>query len=264
MAIRDLIRLILLAGLEPSEAAEIIEHIEPEEAVAIFVGMDVATLVNILDETSPDVVADILHDLPASLSRYIIEGMSESAGVAPLLEHADETAGGLVIPDYPVVRENISAADALDTLRLLGPETEDIRPVLVLDYVDKLVGTLSIIRLALARPNTLEGDLASREFISVGPENDQEEPARLMERYNLNHLPVVSPEGRLMGVILAEDMVNVVEEEATEDMYCMAGLAGEKIFGPLRDSLKPRLPWLYLNLSTAFLPAGVVSAFEST
>ena len=67
-----------------------------------------------------------------------------------------------------------------------------------------------------------------------------------------------------MGVILAEDMVNVVEEEATEDMYRMAGLAGERIFGPLRDSLKHRLVWLYLNLATAFLPAGVVSAFEST
>ena len=154
VAIRDLIRLILLAGLEPSETAAIIEHIEPEEAVAIFVGMNVAPVVNILYETSSDVVADILHDLPASLSRYIIEGMSESAGVAPLLEHAGDTPRGLMIPDYPVVPENISAADALGTLRLRGPETEYIRPVLVLDYVDKLAGTSRVIRLALARPNT--------------------------------------------------------------------------------------------------------------
>ena len=141
-----------MAGLEPSETGEIIEHIEPEEAVAIFVGMDVATLVNILDETRPDVVADILNDLPPSLSRDILEGMSESATVAPLLEHADGTASGLMNPDYPVVRENISPAIALDILRLLGPEAEDISAVLVLDDVDKLVGTLSIIRLALARP----------------------------------------------------------------------------------------------------------------
>jgi magnesium transporter len=165
VAIRARIRLILLAVLEPSETAEIIEHIEPEEAVAIFVGMDVATLINILDETRQDVVADILNDLPASLSRDILEGMSESAAVAPLLEHADDTAGGLMIPDYPVVRENISAAISLDILRLLGPEAEDISAVLVLDDVDKLVGTLSIIRLVLASPNTLVGDLTRRELI---------------------------------------------------------------------------------------------------
>ena len=85
-----------------------------------------------------------------------------------------------------------------------------------------------------------------------------------MKRYNLNHLSVVSPEGRLMGVILAKDMVDVVEEEATKDMYRMAVLAGERIFGPLMDSLKHRLPWLYLNLATAFLAVVVVSAFEFT
>jgi len=85
-----------------------------------------------------------------------------------------------------------------------------------------------------------------------------------MKRYNLNHLSVVSPEGRLMGVILAKDMVDVVDEEATKDMYRMAVLADERIFGPLMDSLKHRLPWLYLNLATAFLAAVVVSAFEFT
>jgi magnesium transporter len=162
VAIRDWIRLILLAVQEPSETAEIIEHIEPEEAVSIFVGMDVETLINILDETRQDVVADILNDLPASLSRDILEGMSESVAVAPLLEHADDTAAGLMIPDYTVVRENISAAIALDNVRLLGPEAEDISAVLVLDDVDQSVGTLSIIRLVLSSPNTLVGDLARR------------------------------------------------------------------------------------------------------
>jgi magnesium transporter len=86
----------------------------------------------------------------------------------------------------------------------------------------------------------------------------------LVELYNLNDLSVVSPGGRFMGVILAEDMVDVVEEEVTEDMYRMAVLAGERIFDPLRDSLKHRLPCLYLNLATAFLAAVVVSAFEFT
>ena len=260
----DQIRLKMLAALLPDETAEIIEHIEPEDAVDVFEGLDVATLSSILDETRADVAADILNDLPREMSRDILEGMTESEDVTPLMGHADDTAGGLMIPDYPVVRENISASNALDILRLLGPDAEDISAVFVLDSEDKLVGTLSITRLALARPNTLVGDLMRKEFISVGPENDQEESALLMQRYNLYQLPVVSPEGRLLGVILAEDMVDVVEQEATEDMYRMAGVAGERIFGPLKNSLRNRLPWLFLNLATTFLAAGVVSVFEST
>jgi magnesium transporter len=259
----DQVRLKMLAALLPDETAEIIEHIEPEDAVDVFEGVDVATLSSILDETSPDVAADILKDLPPERSRNILEGMTEAQYVAPLLGHADDTAGGLMVPDYPVVRENISAGNALDILRLLGPEAEDISAVFVLDREDKLVGTLSITRLALARPNTMVEDLMRHEFISVGPENDQEESALLMQRYDLLQLPVVGPDGRLLGVILAEDMVDVVEEEATEDMYRMAGVAGERIFGPLRNSLRSRLPWLFLNLATTFLAAGVISLFET-
>jgi len=92
--------------------------------------------------------------------------------MAPLLEYADDATGGLMIPEEPVVRENITAANALDILRLLGPEAEDISIVLALEDFDKLVGTLIVIRLALARPNTLVGDLARREFVSVVPKND--------------------------------------------------------------------------------------------
>jgi magnesium transporter len=190
--------------------------------------------------------------------------MQESEGVIPLLEHPDDTAGGLMVPDYPVVRESLSAANALDRLRLMGSRAEDFGSVFVIDDDNKLVGTVSITRLALARPSTVIADLVQREFVSVRTDADQEESARLMERYNVNELPVLDQEGRLVGVILAEDMVDVVEEEATEDMYRMAGVAGERILGPLRTSLKNRLPWLYVNLATAFLAALVISLFEST
>jgi magnesium transporter len=190
--------------------------------------------------------------------------MKDTEEVVPLLQYPDDTAGGVMIPDYPVVRENTSAANALDQLRFLSPDSEDISSILVVDDENKLVGTLSITRLALARPNVMVWDIANQEFISVRTDTDQEESARLMERYNLNQLPVVDQEGRLMGVILAEDMVDVVVEEATEDMYRMAGVAGERVLGPLKNSLRNRVPWLYMNLATAFLAALVINFFEST
>jgi magnesium transporter len=254
----------LLTELGPNENAEILEHVEPEEALQVLEGIENPVVSQILDETSPDVAADILKDLPQERSAAILEGMQESEGVIPLLEHPDDTAGGLMVPDYPVVRESLSAANALDRLRLMGSRAEDFGSVFVIDDDNKLVGTVSITRLALARPSTVIADLVQREFVSVRTDADQEESARLMERYNVNELPVLDQEGRLVGVILAEDMVDVVEEEATEDMYRMAGVAGERILGPLRTSLKNRLPWLYVNLATAFLAALVISLFEST
>ena len=254
----------LLAELVPAEVGEILEHVEPEEALQLIQGLDIGSLCRILDETRADVAADILNDLPLEQSQEILGGMRDAEDVISLLEHADDTAGGLMVPHYPVVREASSAGNALDRLRLLGHEAEEISTLLVVDDEQKLVGLLSVTRLALARPNSAVADLAQREFISVLTDTDQEESARLMERYNLNELPVVDRDGHLRGVILAQDMVDVVEEEATEDMYRMAGVAGERVFGPLTNSLRNRLPWLYMNLATAFLAALVVSVFEST
>ncbi|HIN04694.1 MAG TPA: magnesium transporter, partial [Dehalococcoidia bacterium] len=184
--------------------------------------------------------------------------------VVTLLQYREDSAGGLMTLDYPVVRETLSTPNAMDQLRLLGPEAENINSILVVDDGNRLVGTLSITRLALARPTAVIGDIADRDTISVTADTDQEECVRLMERYNLIQLPVVDNDGKLTGVILAEDMVDVVEEEATEDMYRIASVAGERVMGPLRNSLRRRLPWLYINLGTALFAGLMISFFEST
>ena len=226
--------------------------------------METTALSQILDEASPDVAADILRLLPRERSQETLAAMQAALEVVPLLGYPDDTAGGLMTPDYPVVREVTTTGNALDQLRLLGAATENLSSVLVIDQNSTLVGSLSVTRLALARPNTVVGEIANPDYISTHLDTDQEECARLMERYNLSQLPVVDGRGRLMGVILSEDMVDVVEEEATEDMYRIASVAGERVFGPLSNSFRRRLPWLYLNLGTALLAAAVVSLFEDT
>ena len=254
----------LLSALAPTETAAIMEHLEPEDLLRMCETIEPLVMSRILDETSPDVAADILNDLPHEKLSEILDGMKVAEEVLPLLQHPDDTAGGLMTPDLPVVPDHMTTSIALDRLRLLGPDAEDFLVVFVVDDDGRLVGTLSVTRLALSRPTTVVGDITDHEFIAVRPETDQEESARLMERYNLNQLPVIDQDGRLMGVILAEDMVDVVEEEATEDMYRMAGIGGERVFGPLSHSLRRRLPWLYMNLATAFLAAVVITLFEST
>ena len=254
----------LLNALSPTETADILEEMEPAEAARVSDVMAADELAQVLDQTSPDVAADILQILPDEKSEETIQAMVESDEVVTLLQYEQDTAGGQMTLDYPVVRESITIPNALDQLRLLGPEVEDINSILIVDDQNRLVGSLSITRLALARPNSMIGDIADHDIISVSADTDQEECARLMERYNLSQLPVVDQEGQLTGVILAEDMVDVVEEEATEDMYRIASVAGERVMGPLRNSLRRRLPWLYINLATALLAASMISIFEST
>ena len=241
-------QLEMLTKLTPGATAEILENIEPEEAAEVSERLETTALSQILDEASPNVAADILRLLPRERSQETLASMQAARDVVPLLGYPDDTAGGLMTPDYPVVREVTTTGNALDQLRLLGAATENLSSVLVTDQESTLVGSLSLTRLALARPNTVVGEIANPDFISAHVDTDQEECARLMERYNLSQLPVVDGQGRLVGVILAQNLVDVVEEEATEDMYRMAGVAGERVFGPLRNSFRRRLPWLYINL----------------
>ena len=254
----------VLEALSFTEAADVLEEMDPAKAARVSNAMSGEDLARILDRTSLDAATDILQLLSAEKTETTIRAMAEADGVVRLLQYRQDSAGGVMTPDYPVVRESIITPNALDQLRLLGPEAENINSILVVDDGNRLVGSLSITRLALARPTSVIGDIADHDIISVTADTDQEECARLMERYNLSQLPVVDEDGQLTGVILAQDIVDVVTQEATEDMYRMASVAGERVMGPLGNSLRRRLPWLYINLATALLAGLMISVFEST
>jgi magnesium transporter len=254
----------LLDELDANVVAEILEYLEPEESVEMIGDRTPADLAEVLDLTGPDVAVDLLRQMPEEKQNETLEAMADSAEVTELLQYQDDTAGGLMTPDYPVVNEKTTTPNALDQLRLLGEDAEDINSVLVIDDDQRLVGSLSITRLALARSSVVVGDIMDRDINSVTAETDQEECAKVMQRYNLDLLPVLDSEGRLSGVIMDDDLVDVVVEEATEDMFRIASVGGERIAGPLTNSLRSRLPWLYINLATAFLAAVMVSLFEAT
>ena len=254
----------LLDELDANVVAEILEYLEPEESVEMIGDRTPADLAEVLDLTGPDVAVDLLRQMPEEKQNETLEAMVDSAEITGLLQYQDDTAGGLMTPDYPVVNEKTTTPNALDQLRLLGEDAEDINSVLVIDDDQRLVGSLSITRLALARSSAVVGDIMNRDINSVTAETDQEECAKVMQRYNLDLLPVLDSERRLSGVIMDDDLVDVVVEEATEDMFRIASVGGERIAGPLTNSLRSRLPWLYINLATAFLAAVMVSLFETT
>ena len=262
--ISDDSRSILVASLETDVTARLLEHLEPQQAAQALVGLDDANLLAVLDRASPDVAADVIKQLPIEKSAGVLAAMGETDDVVALLRYPDESAGGLMTTDFPHVRAGITAANALDVLRIQGSLVEDIGAIQVVDRHDKLKGSLSVTRLALARPNAVLADIMDTETISVPVTADQEECARLVDRYDLNYLPVVEEDNTLMGIILVEDLVDVLREEDTEDMYRISGLGQDRLFVPLRSSISRRLPWLYINLGTTILAALVISLFEST
>ncbi len=262
-------RAILLSLLPVEEVGLIIEELDTEEAVEISQEMEVEQLSHVLDETSPEVAADVLRGLPVEVATTAFAQMEEGAEVAPLLEYEDDAAGGLMTPEFIALRENMTVMQAMNFVRQWAEETEpdaeDIHYLFVVDGNDVLSGGLSLAQLVLARPQQQLSLFMDPDVITVQVETDQEEAARLMERYDIRNLPVVDHDGMLVGVLKLEDMIDVIEDEATEDMYRMIGVAEEeKVLGPFWRSVRSRLPWLFVNLGTAVLAGYVITIFQST
>ena len=263
-AVSDNSKAVLLASVDSAVTARVLEHLEPEQAAKALEGLRGPELVDVLGRASPDVAADVIKQLPIEKSAEVLAAMGETDDVVALLRYPDESAGGLMTTDFPQVRSDITSGNALDVLRIQGSLVEHIGSIYVVDRADKLMGSLSVTRLALARPNAIIADIMDGEPISVPVTADQEECARLVDRYDLKYLPVVVQNNTLVGLILVEDLVDVLREEDTEDMYRISGLGQDRLFDPLRSSISRRLPWLYINLGTTILAALVISLFEST
>jgi len=254
----------LLLFLTRKQVALIFKHLEPVDAAGIVEEMDAGIISDILDDMDPDAAADILHELPSKLSRNLLDTMEEAKQVESLMQYPDDTAGGRMVLEFVSVKLDITAWKALNTLRLRSIEREDIPLVYVVDADNKLVGSIRISRLALARPGTRVKSIMNTELISIQVDANQEECARIMERYDLSELPGLDYEGKRVGGIPSRDVLDVIEQELAEDMYRLAGIYGERVSGPLLLSLKNRIPWLLVNLLTTFIAASVISVFEST
>jgi magnesium transporter len=230
-----------LAALSPERAAEIVEELEDDDA------------------------ADILRELEPEAQEAILQEVEDRAEVERLLKYEEETAGGRMTTHLVTVRDTATAADALEEIRRQSEEVEDFYQVFVVDGDRRLVGILPFKSLVVSRPERQIREFMEPADISVKPDLDQEEVARLMARYNLPSVAVVDDAGRLLGRVTFDDVIDVVEAETTEDLLKFGGVSpDEELAAPWTDSVRSRLPWLYVNLLTAFLAGGVVYWFQDT
>jgi magnesium transporter len=259
----DTDQLALLSQLHPADSADVLEEMEDQEAAALAERLPVADLAGILDEMEADEAADVLGDLPPERAAEALREMEEPGEIIPLLQYPDDTAGGLMTPAIVTLRRDWRAQEALAELRRVGPDADSAYYLFVTDQSGVLQGVVSLRDLAVALPETVVEALMDPGVISVPVMADQELCARTISRYGFLALPVVDEGERLVGVITADDLIEVAEDEATEDMYRMVGISGEeRVFGPLWPSVVKRLPWLAVNMLTLFVAITVVNAFE--
>lgn len=253
----------LISQLPPADSADVLEEMENEDAAALAEMLPVPDLAEILNEMEADEAADVLGDLPPGRAAEALREMEEPTEVIPLLQYPDDTAGGLMTPAIITLRRHWRAQRALEELRHVGPGADSAYYLFVTDKEGMLQGVVALRDLVVALPETVVEAIIDPNVISVPVTADQELCARILSRYGFLALPVVDEIGRLAGVITADDLIEVAEDEATEDMYRMVGISGEeRVFGPLHSSVFKRLPWLAVNMITLFIAITVVDAFE--
>ena len=172
---------------------------------------------------------------------------------------------GIMTTEYIALYQNLTVKDAMKKIKEITPKTEYIQTIYVMNSNKKIKGTVDLRDIIIAEENLKLEDIAEENFIYVEPELDQEEVAKIVSKYDLNAVPVLNSSKRMLGIIMVDDIVDVLVEEQTEDILKMGGVAKEETLdSTLIESIKMRLPWLLVNLITAFLASLTVKAFENT
>jgi magnesium transporter len=245
-------------------AMEALSELGPEKGAALLALRSAEDIARLVQEIPSDDAAALIGQLPDELSAVVLDLIrpKPGGGVSDLLEYEDKTAGRLMNPNVYALPEELTAGEAITALQT----SRDVEMVFYLYVVDErrhLVGVVSLRRLLLVPPETPLKRIMTTEVYSARVDTDQEEVARMVASYNLLAIPVVDRENKLVGVITVDDVIDVIKDEATEDVYRLAGVsADDGVLSPPIQSLQRRLPWLAVNLATAFLAASVVGMFR--
>jgi magnesium transporter len=251
--------------LDPQTAGRILAQMDPNQAASVISGMETPEASMVLQSMDPDDRVDVLEHVTGKLHDELLLEMDavEAAEVRNLEQYPPDTAGGIMTTEVTALYEHLTVENAITTLRRLNEELEQMFYVYVIDSRKHLVGVLSMRDLIFARPDSRLRQIMIPNVRSVPATMDQEEVAKLVRKFGYLAVPVVDELGRLLGLITLDDVVDVLQEEATEDVQKMFGAgAEERLSSPWQYSFRKRIWWLEVNLATAFLAAWVISRFD--
>lgn len=221
----------------------------------------------IVEELDYDDATDIISQLPEDQQQEILLGLDEedASNIRTLLKYEEDTAGGLMNTQVIKINEDLQKKEALEEIIRQSEEMEEFYTINVIDKHNILKGIVSLKDIIKARNNVIISQLIISDFVYVKADTDQEEVAKLISQYNLTSIPVVDDQMHLLGRITFDDVIDVMEEENTEDILKISGVSeDEELAGNWKEAVKSRLPWLVLNLGTAFLAASIIRYYDST
>ena len=250
-----------------SKSAETLSEMETSRSVALLTTLNRDDVLRLLQELPSDDATLLVSELPEELRDEFLDAMKieHSTVVNELLGFPDETAGRIMTPDYFALDEDVTVAEAISELQRRSEEFEMAFYLYVVDSRNHLLGVVSLRQLLLTPPSTPLRKIMIGDVIKVATDTDQEEVARTVAIYNLLAVPVVDEENKLVGIITVDDVLDVMREEATEDIYALAGVeADDSALGSPLNSARRRLPWLMLSLGAALISVAIVQYYVTT
>jgi magnesium transporter len=254
--------------LKIAQATQVLKEMDLEKQQALVTKLGIETASGLINKLPADEAADIIATLPQEQAGEILENMkSEARDVEILLSYEPDTAGGIMQKEYISVPQNLTVKQAVAKIKSFElPTRKTFYMVYVTDIEGHLIGAVALNDLLVKEGDEDILKITDDKYPSVSVSTDQEEVAEVISKYDIISLPVIDPQKRLVGVITIDDVVDVLKEESSEDIFRFAGISSgeEKALSPLFGSLLRRIPWLIVNLGTAFLTAYTVSRFENT
>lgn len=257
----------LCSLLETENLAKVLEQAEDEQSVRMAESITNDELIEVFSYMQKDDIADLIGEIPDAQRKMLIKQMQvrDRNAVQTLLQYPEDSAGGIMTTAYISLPEDMTVSDGMTKIKQTAEKTEVIETIYIVNAKHQLTGICNLRQILTAQKNTMLKDIMNENVIAVHPEDDQEEVAKLVSRYDLNAIPVINNRRSIMGIITVDDIIDVIVEEYNEDILEMAGVSKEESLSTsLLESIKLRLPWLLINLGTAFLASLTVKAFEGT
>ncbi len=248
-------------------AADVFADLEMEVQQYIIQSMSDREASNIIENLMADDATDLLEEMPANVVKRILANASPEtrADINHLLRYPEDSAGSIMTVEYVDLREDMTVADAIERIRKKGVDSETINICYVVTKQKVLVGTVALRYLLIMKPDDIIGDIMNTNVISIGTMTDQEEAARMFQKYGFTAMPVVDNETRMVGIITIDDVVDIMEEEATEDIEKMAAIVPSDKPYPkvgIFETYRNRIPWLLFLMISATFTGAIITGFE--
>ena len=248
-------------------AADVFSYLEVENQQAVITSMSDKEAAGVIDNLMADDAVDFLEEMPANVVEKLLENANPDTrqAINQLLRYPEDSAGSIMTVEYVSLKESLTVEQAIQKIRTVGLDRETINICYVLDAQRRLVGTVALRYLLLSRNEEIIGDIMHENVISVHTLMDQEQVAAQFKKYDFTAMPVVDNENRMVGIITVDDIVDILEEETTEDMEKMAAIVpSDKPYmkTSVWETFKKRIPWLLLLMVSATFTGAIISSFE--